>query len=108
MNSIANEDNIQKGIELLCGVIERKPEAYAKLAVYASKTPFAVRDMIYFNRLENFIRGVYRTSEDSIRLSDKLFNDETNRNSNAIRVLEIIGQIDAEEKLDFIIATTRC
>ena len=35
-------------------------------------------------------------------------NDEKYRNSNAIRVLEIIGQIDAEEKLDFIIAATRC
>ena len=65
-------------------------------------------DMIYFSRLEKFIRGVYSTSEDSIRLSDKLFNDEKYRNSNAIRVLEIIGQIDAEEKLDFIIAATRC
>lgn len=51
--------------------------------------------MIYFSRLEKFIRGVYSTSEDSIRLSDKLFNDEKYRNSNAIRVLEIIGQIDA-------------
>lgn len=108
MKSITNIDNLQEYIELISGIVKGEPEAIEKFFVLAIKFPFAVRDMIYFSRLEKFIRGVYRTSEDSIRLSDKLFNDEKHRNSNAIRVLEIIGQIDAEEKLDFIIAATRC
>ena len=112
VKQVINSDELKQGIDsmknALIESLKGNPDGIIQAFECGLKLPFAVRDALFLSRLQNFIRGVYKTGEDSIRLSDKLFNDENKKYSNASRVLEIIAKTDSDEKLDFVIAATRC
>ncbi len=112
IKQVINSDELKSHLDSLKNAliesVKGNPDGIIQLFNSGAKLPFAVRDALFLNRLQNFISGVYQTEEDSIRLSNKLFNDENKKYSNASRVLEIIAKTDSEQKLDFVIAATRC
>ena len=71
------------------------------------KTPVAVRDAIYMEKFRRFLKGIYIDPEDPIRLSNKLFGNDKDKWSNAIRVLQIVDNSENERCLQFIINATR-
>lgn len=108
---LSSEDMTNAGKEMsddILGTICGDPIAFEKLIRKIVKFPISIRDALFFKRLEHFLKGVYLSKEDSISLSDKLFNDEKKRDLNASRVVETIARIDSEEKMKFIINATRC
>ena len=112
IKQVINSDELKSHLDSLKNAliesVKGNPDGIIQLFNSGAKLPFAVRDALFLSRLQNFISGVYQTGEDSIRLSNKLFNDENKKYSNASRVLEIIAKTDSDQKLDFVIAATRC
>ena len=60
-----------------------------KIMIAIAKTPFFVREQLFWTKMEAFLDGVYLTSDDKVRLSAKLV-ENGEKNDNIYRLVECI------------------
>lgn len=97
-------------VEILTGCVARKPTAWVKLVNIFKDHSISVTQKIPIYKLGKYISGVQRVEDDlreSCKLSNKLFGDEKTRNDNGFRLYKYVTETETEEKIEFLVETTR-
>lgn len=94
-------------IEDSVGVLIGDPIAVARLIKETGSLPVTVKDAMYASKFKAFLKGVYKSADDPIKLCEKLFSNEQTKRSNAMRVLQIIDKTENEDSLQFIVNASR-
>ena len=106
---IANEkiqdvdsDLLFDAVEAICG----SPLAVAKIIFALAKTPFFLRDKILWSKLELYLNGVFISDGDRAKLRAAL-TENGSSDENAKRLLECIDRAETNQKIQYLINTTR-
>ncbi len=93
--------------ENVVGALCLDPIAYKNLVQLVIKIPMSLREQFFWNKYYNFLKGVYTPYDKMVAMSSKMFGNDTVGRKNALRVIEIIGKLETEENLQFVINATR-
>lgn len=94
-------------IENTIGALSADPIACKNLVQYIIKLPISLREQFFWNKFYRFLNGVYVPFDKTVAISQKLFGDEKSKRKNAMRIVEVIGKIETEDSLQFVINATR-
>lgn len=83
------------------------PISVAKIVIALAKSPFFIRDQIFWTKLEMFVSGVYRDPDDQARLCAKLTVDGNTQDAQ-MRLIECIDRAETKNKVQYLINATRC
>lgn len=78
-----------------------------KIMLAIAKSPFFVREQLFWAKMEAFLNGVYLDSEDCVRLSNKL-TECGKKGDNLYRLVECIDRAETQQKIRYLINATRC
>lgn len=107
---IISDETQDIGKELLentIGALTADPVACKNLVQYVIQFPISLREQYFWNKFYRFLNGVYTPLEKTVALSNRLFDDEKNRRRNAMRIVEVIGKVETEDSLQFVINATK-
>lgn len=97
-------DSLTTVVEALLG----DPIAIAKIPELAISAPFFISNSLYMMKFEKLLNGIYFDSADKIKISYRLFGEDTNeRVDNAIRALTLIDKIDSLTKIEYLLNANR-
>lgn len=80
--------------------------AFAKAMLTFAKTPFLIREQLFWAKLSAFINGVYLSDTDKNKLCAKITENGTKRD-NPRRLLELIDRAETQQKVQYLINVTR-
>ena len=83
------------------------PISLGKVFLTFSKSPFFIREQIFWTKFEAFLDGVYLDENDRDKLRTKLVEDG-NAKDNAFRLLDSIDRAETKQKINYLINATRC
>ena len=78
-----------------------------KIMIAITKSPFFIREQMFWVKLEAFLNGVFLNDEDRAKLRAKLTEAGTNC-SNPYRLVECIDRAETKQKIRYLINATRC
>ena len=83
------------------------PISTGKIMLAIAKSPFFVREQLFWTKLEAFLNGVYLDSDDWAKLRAKL-TECGKKGDNSYRLVECIDRVETQQKIDYLINATRC
>lgn len=83
------------------------PVSIGKIIITLAKSPFLVREQLFWAKMEAFLNGVYLSENDRAKLCAKLTKDGE-KNDNAFRLVESIDRAETQQKIRYLINATRC
>lgn len=83
------------------------PISAGKIMLAIAKSPFFVREQLFWTKLEAFLNGVYLNSDDCGKLRAKL-TECGKKGDNSYRLVECIDRVETQQKIDYLINATRC
>lgn len=83
------------------------PISAGKVIVALAKSPFFIREQIFWTKMEAFLNGVYLDENDCGNLRAKLVEDGE-KQDNVLRLTECIDRAETQKKVNFLINATRC
>lgn len=83
------------------------PISIGKIIIAIAKSPFFIREQLFWTKMEAFLNGVYLDEDDCSKLCAKLSEDGKNQD-NALRLVENIDRAETQQKIGYLINTTRC
>lgn len=98
----ASSNFLEDAIEGILG----NPIAIAKLIIGITKSPFFIREQIFWAKFEMFLSGVYTSDEECANFSKFLTEDGTNRD-NPHRLLACIERAETKDKIQYLINASR-
>lgn len=108
LKSDQTKEDVKELTESVVGALTGDIISYGKLLSFLRKFPLSLREQFYWIKFINFLQGIKEPLfGEQIALASKLFGDDETGRKNAMRVVEIIGKIETEESLQFIINATR-
>jgi hypothetical protein len=99
----ASKNILEDAIQALLG----DPVAYGKIIVALAKSPFFIREQLFWGKMEMFLSGIYLEKEDREKLNSKLA-EYGNKEENVKRLLSTIDKVETKQKMDYLINATRC
>lgn len=108
-NLISLNEIVDNSVDFLSDAINGllgDPVSVGKIIFTLAKSPFFIRDRIFWTKYECFLSGVYASDEDRATFCDKL-NEEGKGQENAIRILDCVDHVDTEQKVKYIINASR-
>ena len=83
------------------------PIAIGKIFLAIGKSPFFIREQLFWAKIEAFINGVFLSEEDRSNLRTKLTKCGEEKD-NALRLIECIDRAETNKKIKYLINATRC
>lgn len=83
------------------------PISIGKIIIAITKSPFFIREQLFWTKMEAFLNGVYLDENDRAKLCAKLTEDGENQN-NTLRLIESIDRAETQQKICYLINATRC
>ena len=83
------------------------PVSIGKIIIALAKSPFFVREQLFWAKMEAFLNGVYLSEDDCAKLRAKLTKDGE-KEDNAFRLVESIDRAETQQKIRYLINATRC
>ena len=94
-------------LEDILNALLGNPISLGKVFLAFSKSPFFIREQIFWTKFEAFLDGVYLDENDRDKLRTKLVEDG-NAKDNAFRLLDSIDRAETKQKINYLINATRC
>lgn len=83
------------------------PISAGKVMLAIAKSPFFVREQLFWSKIEAFLNGVYLDVDDCARLRTKLTECGA-KGDNPCRLVECIDRAETQQKIRYLINATRC
>lgn len=83
------------------------PVSIGKIIIALAKSPFLLREQIFWMKMEAFLNGTYLHEDDRAKLCAKLTENGENR-ENSLRLVESIDRAETQQKIQYLINATRC
>ncbi len=83
------------------------PVSVGKVLIALAKSPFFIRENLFWMKMEAFLNGVYLSEEDRSNLRAKIWR-EGEYGDNPYRLVECIDRADTQQKINYLINATRC
>lgn len=83
------------------------PISIGKVLLALAKSPFFIREQLFWVKMEAFLNGVYLSEEDKVNLRIKIRYDGKT-GDNPYRLVECIDRAETQQKINFLINATRC
>lgn len=81
--------------------------AIAKIMLALAKSPFFLREQLFWTKMEMFLDGVYLDDDDCGKLRARLV-EEGREGDNPRRLIECIDKVESDRKIGYLINATRC
>ena len=105
-NNTVKEDSENFINNIIEGVLGN-PLAIAKVIVAIAKSPFYIREQLFWSKLETFLNGIYLEESDLATLRAKLA-ENGNSNENALRLVASIDRAETMQKIQYLVNATKC
>ena len=105
-NNDVKEDSESFINDIIEGVLGN-PWALAKVMIAIAKSPFYIREQLFWSKLETFLNGIYLEESDRAILRAKLA-ENGNSNENALRLVASIDRAETMQKIQYLVNVTRC
>lgn len=83
------------------------PVSIGKIIITLTKSPFFIREQLFWIKMETFLNGVYLSKDDCSKLRTKLTKDGE-KEDHALRLVEIIDRVETQKKIRYLVNATRC
>ena len=83
------------------------PVSAGKIMIAIAKSPFFIREQLFWTKMKAFLNGVYLSEDDCAKLCAKL-TENGEKQDNAIRLVESIDRAETNRKIRYLINATRC
>ena len=83
------------------------PIAIGKIILAIGKSPFFIREQLFWAKIEAFINGVFLSEEDRSNLRAKLTRCGEEKDT-PLRLIECIDRAETNKKIRYLINATRC
>lgn len=83
------------------------PVSIGKIMISLAKSPFFIREQIFWAKLSAFLDGIYLNEDDCAKLGAKLTENGEKRD-NPLRLVESIDRAETQQKIRYLINATRC
>lgn len=83
------------------------PVSIGKIMIAIAKSPFFIREQLFWMKMEAFLNGVYLNEDDCAKLRATLIEDGA-KHDNAFRLVESIDRAETQQKIRYLINATRC
>ena len=83
------------------------PVSVGKVLIALAKSPFFIRENLFWMKMESFLNGVYLSEEDRSNLRAKIWRDGEHGDS-PYRLVECIDRAETQQKINYLINATRC
>lgn len=83
------------------------PVSAGKVMIALARSPFFVREQLFWSKMEAFLNGVYINEDDCAKLRAKLV-EKGDSKDNPYRLVECIDRAETQKKICFLINATRC
>lgn len=83
------------------------PVSIGKIIIAFAKSPFFIREQLFWAKIEAFLNGVYLNEDDCAKLRAKLTEDGE-KGDNPCRLVECIDRAETQQKIHYLINATRC
>ena len=111
MKSLISKEEINASTALLAdtgSAVLGDPISAGKVMLAIMKSPFFIREQLFWKKLEAFLDGVYLDDNDSSKLRAKLMEYGNKKDDNACRLVEYIDRAETQQKISYLINATRC
>lgn len=83
------------------------PVSIGKIIIALAKSPFLLREQIFWTKMEAFLNGIYLHEDDRAKLCARIIENGENRD-NSLRLVESIDRAETQQKIQYLINATRC
>lgn len=83
------------------------PISAGKIILAIAKSPFFIREQLFWAKMEAFLNGVYLSQDDKENLRAKIWRDGEHKD-NPYRLVECIDRAETQQKISYLINVTRC
>lgn len=83
------------------------PISAGKILIFLARSPFLIREQLFWTKLEAFLNGVYLSEDDSANLRARL-TENGEKPENAVRLVESIDGAETQQIVHYLINATRC
>ena len=83
------------------------PISIGKIIIAITKSPFFLREQLFWAKMEAFLNGVYLTEDDCTKVRATLTEDGE-KEDNSLRLVESIDRAETQQKIRYLINATRC
>ena len=83
------------------------PISIGKIIIAITKSPFFLREQLFWTKMEAFLNGVYLSEDDCAKLRAMLTEDGE-KEDNSLRLVESIDRAETQQKIRYLINATRC
>ena len=94
-------------LEDTIGAVLGDPISVGKIMLAIGKSPFFIREQLFWTKMEAFLNGVYLNENDCAKLRSTLTSDGE-KQDNALRLVESIDRAETQQKIRYLINATRC
>lgn len=94
-------------LEDTIGAVLGDPISVGKIMLAIVKSPFFIREQLFWTKMEAFLNGVYLNENDCAKLRATLTSDGE-KQDNALRLVESIDRAETQQKIRYLINATRC
>lgn len=101
------QEAITNTLEAAVSAVLGDPVSAIKVIISLAKSPFFIREQLFWTKMEAFLNGVYLSEEDCAKLCAKLTEDGE-KEENAFRLVESIDRAETRQKIRYLINATRC
>lgn len=110
---IISNDDINRLIKdsiwnLVRTIVFKDPESALQLGENIKEFVFQTPTLIFWDKMERFLKGCFTSFEDQVKLSEKFNNDNKKFYDYVYKQVNIINKIESDEKVDYIANLTRC
>lgn len=101
------KESSQNLIEDIIDALLGNPIAAGKVMITITKSPFFIREQLFWIKLSGFLNGVYLSDDDRGKLCAKITENGT-KNDNPLRLVESIERAETQQKIQYLVNATRC
>lgn len=107
---IADGEIRDDGFDFLANTIDAllgDPVSAGKVIMALGRSPFLLREKLFWGKVEQYLNGVYIGDEDRAKLCARLTRDGAD-SENTKRLIECIDRAETSRKIQYLINVTRC
>lgn len=83
------------------------PVSVGKIIFTIARSPFFIRERLFWTRLESFLDGVYLDDDDRGKLRAKLM-EVGEEDESILRLIQCIDRVETHKKVRYLVNATRC
>lgn len=101
------KDGSKNLVEDIIAALLGDPIAAGKVMLTITKSPFFIREQLFWIKLSAFLNGVYLSDDDRGKLCAKITENGA-KNDNPLRLVESIDRAETQQKIQYLVNATRC